>query len=59
MMILGGLGINLSPLIAAGIAGIAIGFGDPGQDFLTGIFLLLEDQYNVGDIIDVGGAPAP
>src|SRR5690606_41826101 len=59
MMILGELGINLGPLIAgAGIAGIAIGFGAQTlvKDFLAGIFMLLEDQYGVGDIIDVGEA---
>lgn len=57
MMVLGELGINLGPLIAgAGIAGIAIGFGAQTlvKDFLSGIFMLLEDQYGVGDIIDVG-----
>ena len=55
--ILGELGINLGPLIAgAGIAGIALGFGAQSlvKDFLAGIFILVEDQYGVGDIIDVG-----
>ena len=59
MMILGELGINLGPLIAgAGIAGIAIGFGAQTlvKDVLAGIFMLLEDQYGGGDIIDVGEA---
>ncbi|MFP5255886.1 MAG: mechanosensitive ion channel family protein [Acidimicrobiia bacterium] len=55
--ILGELGINLGPLIAsAGIAGVAIGFGAQSlvKDFLAGMFILVEDQYGVGDIIDVG-----
>jgi small conductance mechanosensitive channel len=58
-MVLGELGINLGPLIAgAGIAGVAIGFGAQSlvRDFLAGIFMLVEDQYGVGDIIDVGEA---
>jgi moderate conductance mechanosensitive channel len=52
-------GINLTPLLAgAGILGIAVGFGAQGlvSDFLAGIFMLAEDQYGVGDIIDVGDA---
>jgi moderate conductance mechanosensitive channel len=59
LMILGTLGINLGPLIAgAGIAGIALGFGAQNlvKDFLSGIFMLLEDQYGIGDIVDVGDA---
>ena len=55
--ILGELGIDLGPLIAgAGIAGIAIGFGAQSlvKDFLAGMFIIVEDQYGVGDIIDVG-----
>jgi small conductance mechanosensitive channel len=57
--ILGELGINLGPLVAsAGIAGVAIGFGAQSlvKDFLAGLFMLAEDQYGVGDIIDVGEA---
>jgi moderate conductance mechanosensitive channel len=52
-------GISLAPLLAgAGILGIALGFGAQGlvSDFLAGIFMLAEDQYGVGDIIDVGDA---
>ena len=55
--VLGELGINLGPLIAsAGIAGVAIGFGAQSlvKDFLAGMFILVEDQYGVGDVIDVG-----
>lgn len=51
--------IDLGPLIAgAGIVGVALGFGSQAlvKDFLSGIFMLLEDQYGVGDIIDVGPA---
>jgi moderate conductance mechanosensitive channel len=58
-MILGELGVNLGPLIAgAGIAGVAIGFGAQSlvKDFLSGIFMLVEDQYGVGDIVDLGEA---
>jgi moderate conductance mechanosensitive channel len=56
---LGTLGINLGPLIAgAGILGVAIGFGaqDLVRDLLRGISMLLEDQYGVGDVVDVGAA---
>jgi small conductance mechanosensitive channel len=55
--ILGELGINLTPIVAsAGIVGVAVGFGAQAlvRDFLTGIFMILEDQYGVGDVIDVG-----
>jgi small conductance mechanosensitive channel len=58
-MILGELGVNLGPLIAgAGIAGVALGFGAQSlvKDFITGIFMLVEDQFGVGDIIDAGPA---
>ena len=57
--VLGELGINLGPIVAsAGIAGVAIGFGAQSlvKDFLSGVFMLVEDQYGVGDIIDVGEA---
>lgn len=56
-VILGDLGINLAPLLAsAGVVGIAIGFGAQNlvRDYLTGIFMLLEDQYGVGDVISIG-----
>jgi small-conductance mechanosensitive channel len=59
LTILGDLGINLAPLLAsAGVVGIAIGFGAQNvvKDFLSGIFMLLEDQYGVGDMIDAGEA---
>src|SRR6266516_1219000 len=59
LTLLGMLGINLGPLLAgAGIVGVAIGFGSQNlvRDFLSGIFMLLEDQYGVGDDIDVGAS---
>lgn len=52
-------GISLAPLIAgAGFLGVAVGFGaqDLVKDFLSGLFMLVEDQYGVGDIVDVGEA---
>ena len=52
-------GINVTPFIAsAGIVGLAFGFGAQNlvRDFLSGIFMLLEDQYGVGDIVDLGEA---
>jgi small-conductance mechanosensitive channel len=58
-LILGELGVSLGPLIAgAGIAGIALGFGAQSlvKDFISGTFMLIEDQYGVGDIIDAGEA---
>ena len=57
MMAMGEFDVNLGPLIAgAGIVGVAIGFGAQSlvRDFLTGVFMLLEDQYGVGDVVDVG-----
>ncbi len=59
LIIIGDLGLNLAPVLAsAGVLGIAIGFGAQYivQDFLAGIFILLEDQYGIGDVIDVGTA---
>jgi small conductance mechanosensitive channel len=53
------LGINLAPIIAgAGIAGLALGFGAQSlvKDFLSGMFMLMEDQFGVGDVIDTGVA---
>ncbi|WP_062208565.1 mechanosensitive ion channel family protein [Demequina oxidasica] len=53
------LGIPVGPLVAsAGIAGVALGFGAQSlvKDVLSGVFMLLEDQYGVGDIVDVGEA---
>jgi moderate conductance mechanosensitive channel len=57
MLILGEIGVALGPLLAsAGVAGLAIGFGAQNlvKDFIAGLFMLLEDQYGVGDVVDVG-----
>jgi small conductance mechanosensitive channel len=58
-LVLGELGINLGPILAsAGILGIALGFGAQNlvKDFLSGMFMLVEDQYGVGDVVDLGEA---
>jgi small-conductance mechanosensitive channel len=58
-MVLGEIGLNLTPIVAsAGIVGVAVGFGAQNlvKDFLSGMFMLLEDQYGVGDVIDAGAA---
>ncbi|MFC5746985.1 mechanosensitive ion channel family protein [Actinomadura rugatobispora] len=57
--VLGQLGLNLTPVLAsATVIGMAVGFGAQNivKDFLAGLFMLLEDQYGVGDVIDVGSA---
>lgn len=59
LAILNVLGVNIAPFIAsAGVVGLAIGFGAQNlvRDFVTGVFMLLEDQYGVGDIVDLGEA---
>lgn len=59
LMILGAFKIDLAPLLAsAGVAGVAIGFGARNlvTDFLSGVFMIMEDQYGVGDSIDAGVA---
>lgn len=59
LMILGELGVNLAPIVAsAGVAGIALGFGAQQvvKDFLAGIFIVMEDEYGVGDVVDTGHA---
>ena len=58
-MALSELGVNIAPIIAsAGIIGLALGFGAQSivKDFLSGIFMIFEDQYGVGDVVDVGEA---
>jgi small-conductance mechanosensitive channel len=60
--VLGELGINLGPLVAsAGIAGVALGFGAQSlvEDVISGFFMLVEDQYGVGDIIEIGDVSNP
>jgi small-conductance mechanosensitive channel len=58
-IILGDLSVNLAPLLAsAGVLGVAIGFGAQSlvRDYLAGVFMLVEDQYGVGDVITIGEA---
>ena len=58
-MILSEVGVNIAPIIAsAGIIGIALGFGAQSlvKDFLSGVFIFMEDQYGVGDVVDLGEA---
>ncbi|WP_245852195.1 mechanosensitive ion channel family protein [Isoptericola jiangsuensis] len=57
LSILAELGMNVGPLLAsAGLVGVAIGFGAQSlvTDFISGIFILIEDQYGVGDVVDLG-----
>lgn len=57
LMVLDALGFALAPLLAsAGIAGAAIAFGAQNlvKDFLSGVFMLVEDQFGVGDVINMG-----
>jgi small-conductance mechanosensitive channel len=58
-MVLAELGLDLGPVLAsAGIVGVALGFGAQNlvKDVLTGVFLILEDQFGVGDVVDLGEA---
>jgi len=57
LMILQELGVNIGPLVgAAGVTGVALGFGAQSlvKDFISGVFLLVEDQFGVGDVVDLG-----
>jgi small-conductance mechanosensitive channel len=59
LMVLSEVGIMIGPILAgAGIAGLAVGFG--GQylirDLITGMFIILENQYRVGDVVNIAGA---
>ena len=57
LLVLAQLEINITPLLAsAGVIGVALGFGAQSlvKDYLSGIFLILEDQYGVGDVVDLG-----
>ncbi|WP_033438328.1 mechanosensitive ion channel family protein [Saccharothrix sp. NRRL B-16314] len=59
IQILTELGMNPAPILtSAGILGVAIGFGAQNlvKDFLSGMFMMLEDQYGVGDVVDLGPA---
>ncbi|TWP37670.1 mechanosensitive ion channel family protein [Leekyejoonella antrihumi] len=57
LTIMAEVGVPLGPLLAsAGVGGVALGFGAQSlvKDFLSGIFMIVEDQYGVGDVIDTG-----
>ena len=57
-VVLGVIGISVAPLLAgAGIAGVAVGFGAQSivKDFFSGFFILLENQFSVGDTVTVAG----
>jgi moderate conductance mechanosensitive channel len=56
-MALSEIGLDIGPVLAsAGIIGVALGFGSQTlvKDFLSGIFMIFEDQYGVGDVVDLG-----
>lgn len=56
LLVLGALGVDLGPFLAgASIVGVALGFGAQSlvKDFLSGFFILVEDQYSVGDVITI------
>ena len=58
MQMLAAVGVNLAPLLAsAGIAGVAIGLAAQNivKDMLNGSLILVEDQFNVGDVVTVAG----
>lgn len=58
LVVLSSIGVNIAPLLAgAGVIGLAIGFGSQKlvQDIITGLFLLLEDAMQVGDVVSLGG----
>jgi small-conductance mechanosensitive channel len=59
ILVVGEFGFDLGPFIAgAGIAGVALGFGAQSlvKDCISGLFMLVEDQYGIGDIVDLGEA---
>ena len=59
VMVLEQLAFSVGPLLAgAGVIGVALGFGAQNlvRDLLSGVFMLIEDQYGVGDVIDLGPA---
>jgi len=58
MMLLEEIGVDIGPILAAaGVLGIAVGFGAQGlvKDVISGFFILLEDQIRVGDVVNIGG----
>ena len=57
MMVMNVLGLPLAPILTtAGVGGVALGFGAQSlvKDYLSGIFLIIEDQFGVGDLVDTG-----
>jgi small conductance mechanosensitive channel len=57
-MLLSEVGVDIGPLLAgAGVLGIAVGFGAQSliKDFIGGLFILLEDQFNKGDVVKIAG----
>ena len=57
LIILSHIGVDITPLLAgAGVVGVAIGFGSQAlvKDIITGLFILMEDQIAVGDVVDIG-----
>ena len=59
VMVLSEVGLNVAPILAsAGVLGLAIGFGAQNlvKDFLSGVMMMIEDQYGVGDAVDLGEA---
>lgn len=58
LMILSELGVNIGPILAgAGVIGLAVGFGAQSlvKDVISGLFILIEDQYREGDLIEIAG----
>jgi len=58
LMVLKEVGIDIGPLLAgAGIVGLAVGFGAQSlvKDVISGFFMLLENQMNVGDVVEIAG----
>lgn len=59
LLVMSEFGVNIAPLLAgAGIAGVALGFGAQKlvQDYIAGIFIVLEDHFGIGDLVDTGEA---
>ncbi|MGP5162899.1 mechanosensitive ion channel family protein [Arthrobacter rhombi] len=59
LTVLSQIGINMAPVLAsAGVVGVALGFGAQAlvKDYLSGIFLVAEDQFGIGDYVDLGEA---
>lgn len=56
IMVVGELGINTGPILAsAGVAGVALGIGAQSliRDFMSGFFIIAENQYRVGDVVEI------